>query len=131
MTIKFENTTEAVLSWHATNITSTQIMIQLELQDPLCISTSSGVLDKLIVQILPPALMYMRSIATGVMTKNPLRTEITKLPPQVMAGRTIDIVEQATKIYSYLGKTIVANNFVVEILLSGSMTQMWTMVNAQ
>ena len=122
MTIKFENTTAVEFSWHATNITSTQITIQIELQDPMYISTSAGVLDKLIVQILPPALMYMRSIATEAMTKNPIRTVFRKLPPQVMPGKTIAIVEQSLNIIKDVGQTSVANHFVVQTLLSGSMT---------
>jgi hypothetical protein len=122
LTIKFENNTAAEFSWHATNITSTQITIQLEFKDPLFISTSAGVLDKLKVQILPPALMYMRSIATEAMTKNPIRTVIRKLPPQVMPGRTIDIVEKSLNIIKDVGQTSVAIDFVVQTLLSGSMT---------
>ncbi len=81
LTIKSENTTVSAFSWHAENITSKQITIQLELQEPLFISTYAGVLDKLVVQILPPALMYIRSIATGAMTEDPLRTLSIKLPP--------------------------------------------------
>ena len=88
-------------------------MIQLELQDPLFISTSARVLDKLIVQMLPPALMYTRSIATGVMTEDPLRTVSRNLPPQVIPGRTIDIVEEAAKILSDVGKSSVGSNIVV------------------
>ncbi len=88
-------------------------MIQLELQDPLFISTSVGVLDKLIIQILPPALLYMRSIATEAMTEDPLRTESRNLPPQVMPGRKIYIVEEATKIFKNVGQSSSATNFVV------------------
>jgi hydroxypyruvate isomerase len=64
----------------------------------------------------------MRSIATEAMTKNPLRTEIKKLPPQVMPGKTIAIVEQSLNIIKDVGQTSVANHFVVQTLLSGSMT---------
>ena len=113
MTIESENTTAAVFTWYATNITSTQIMIQLELQSPLFISTSAGVLDKLIVQIMPPALMYMRSMATGAMTEDPLRTRSRKLPPQVMPGTTIDIVEEAAKIFKNVGQSSSVTNIVV------------------
>ncbi len=102
-----------MFSWHAANITSTQIMIQLEFQDPLFISTLAGVLDKLIVQILPPALMYMRSIATGAITEDPLRTLSIKLPPQVIAGRAIEIVETSAFILKNVGQTSSVSNFVV------------------
>ena len=113
LTIKSESTTTPVFSWRATNITSTLIKIQLEFQDPLYISTSPGVLDKLQIQILPPALMYMRSIATGAMTEDPLRTESRNLPPLVMPGRKIYIVEEAAKIFKNVGKSSSATNFVV------------------
>jgi hypothetical protein len=113
LTIKSENISAAVFTWHATSITSTQITIQLELQEPLFISTSAGVLDKLIVQILPPTLMYMRSIATGAMTEDPLRTRSIKLPPQVMPGNTIYIVEEAAKIFKNVGQSSSVTNFVV------------------
>ena len=113
MTIKSENTTAAVFTWHATNITSTQITIQLELQDPLFISTSSGVLDKLIVQILPPALIYMRSIATGAMTEDPLRTRSRKLQPQVIPGPEVKAVEEAAKIFKNVGQSSSVTNIVV------------------
>ena len=113
MTIESENTTAAVFTWYATNITSTQIMIQLEFQDPLFISTSSGVLDNMIVKVLPPALLYMRSMATGAMTEDPLRTRSRKLPPQVMPGTTIDIVEEAAKIFKNVGQSSSVTNIVV------------------
>jgi hypothetical protein len=56
-------------------------LIQVVLQDPLYISTEPGVLDELIVTIKPPALMYMRSLATGAVTEDPLRTVIQEFPP--------------------------------------------------
>ena len=118
LTIKSVNTTAAVFTRHATNITSTQITIQLELQDPLFISTSSGVLDKLIVQILPPALMYMRSIATGAMTEDPLRTSNIKLPPQVIPGAKIKAVEAASVILKDVGQSSSVTNIIVQIVLS-------------
>ena len=113
MTIKSENTTAAVFSWHATHITSTQIMIQLELQDPLFISTSAGVLDKLIVKILPPALKYMRSLATGLMTEDPLRTVSRELPPQVMLGAAVETVEASSGIMKGVGQSSGVTNIVV------------------
>jgi hypothetical protein len=57
--------------------------------------------------------MYMRSIATGAMTEDPLKTVSRNLPPQVMPGKTIDIVEEATKIFSDVGKSSVWSNIVV------------------
>ena len=77
------------------------------------ISTLVGVLDKLIIQILPPALIYMRSIATGAMTEDPLRTLSRKVPPQVMPGNTIDFVEESAKIFKNVGQSSSATNFVV------------------
>jgi hypothetical protein len=113
LTVKSENTTAAVFTWHATSITSTQITIQLELQDPLYISTSAGILDKLIVQLLPPALMYMRSISTKAMTEDPLRTVIIKLPPQVMPGAKIKAVEASSVILKDVGQSSSVTNIVV------------------
>ena len=118
MTIKSENTTAAVFTWHATNITSTQITIQLEFQDPLFISTSAGVLDKLIVQILSPALMYMRSIATGAMTEDPLRTVSIKILPQVIPGPKIEAVEASSVILKDVGLSSSVTNIIVQIVLS-------------
>ena len=114
LTIKSENTTVPVFSWHATNITSTLIKIQLEFQDPLYISTSPGVLDKLQIQILPPALVYMRSLATGAMTENALRAVSKELPPQVILGATIEAVEEATVIL----KDSSLSNIIVQLVLS-------------
>jgi hypothetical protein len=113
LTIKSENTTAAVFTWLATSITSTQITIQLEFQDPLFISTSAGVLDKLIVQILPPALIYMRSIATGAMTEDPLRTVSIKLPAQVIPGAKIKAVESSSVILKDVGQSSSVTNIVV------------------
>ena len=56
--------------------------------------------------------MFMRS-ATGAMTEDPLRTVSRNLPPQVIPGRTIDIVEEATKILSDVGKSSIGSNIVV------------------
>jgi hypothetical protein len=73
----------------------------------------------------------MRSIVTGAMTEDPLRTLSIKLPPQVMPGKAIEIVESFSNIFKNVGQTSIVSNIVVQTLLSGSMTQMWTMVNAQ
>jgi hypothetical protein len=98
LSIQSENTTAPVFSWHATKITSTEILIQVVLQDPLYISNEPGVLDRLIITILPPALMYMRSLETGAMTEDPLRTVSREFPPQVILGATIETAEQASDI---------------------------------
>lgn len=114
LTIKSENTTATVFSWHATNITSTLIKIQLEFQDPLYISTSPGVLDKLQIKILPPALMYLKSLDTGAMTEDPLRAVSKELLPQVILGATIEAAEEATNI----SKDLSLSNIIVQIVLS-------------
>ncbi len=88
-------------------------MIQLELQSPLFISTSAGVLDKLIIQILPRALKYMRSLATGSMTEDPLRTVSRELPPQVMPGATFETVEASSDILKGVGQSSSVTNIVV------------------
>ena len=103
-----------MFSWRTTNITSTLIKIQLEFQDPLYISISPGVLDKLQIQILPPALMYMRSLATGSMTENALRAVSKELQPQVILGATIKAAEEAANI----SKDLSLSNIIVQIVLS-------------
>ncbi len=118
LTIKSENTTAPVFSWRATNITSTLIKMQLEFQDPLYISTSPGVLDKLEIQILPPALMYMRSLATGALTENALKAVSKALPPQVILGVTIEAVEEATIVLKDVAQSSSLSNIIVQILLS-------------
>jgi hypothetical protein len=42
------------------------------------------------ITILPPAIQYMRSLATGLLTENLLRTEIRDVPPQVILGAAIE-----------------------------------------
>ncbi len=118
LTIKSENTTVPVFSWRSTNITSTLVKIQLEFQDPLYISTSLGVLDKLQIQILPPALKYLISLATGLMTENALRAVIRELPPQVILGATIEVVEENTVLLKDVAQSSSLSNIVVQIVLS-------------
>ncbi len=120
-----------MFSWHATRITSVEILIQVVFQDPLYISNDPLVLDKLIIAIHPAALVYMRSISTGMMTENPLRTVIREFPPQIIFGATIEAVEQASVVMKDAGKSLTATNVIVQIMLSGSMTKMWSMVNAE
>ena len=118
LTIKSENSSAPVFSWRTTNITSTLIKIQLEFQDPLYISTSTGELDKLQIQILPPALMYMISLATGAMTEDALRAVSKELPPQVILGATIEAVEQNTVLLKDVAQSSSLSNIIVQIVLS-------------
>ncbi len=120
-----------MFSWHAKSITSVEILIQVVLRDPLYISTNPLVLDELIITIRPAALVYMRSIATDMMTEDPLRTVIRDFPPQIITGATIEAVEQVSVIMKDAGKSLTVTNVVVQIFLSGSMTKMWSMVNAE
>jgi hypothetical protein len=129
--IKSENTTTPVFSWHATRITSVEILIQVVLQDPLYISNDRLELDKLIITIHPAALVYMRSISTGMMTEDPLRTVMREFPPQIIIGAIIEAVEQASVVMKDAGKSLTGANVIVQIMLSGSMTKMWSMVNAE
>jgi hypothetical protein len=52
-------------------------------------------------------------MATGAMTEDPLRIRKRKLPPQVMPGTTIEIVEKAAKIFKNVGQSSIAANIVV------------------
>jgi len=66
--------------------------------------------------------MYMRSKVTGAMTEDPLRIVSIKLPPQVMPGRAIEIVEISAVILKNAGQISIVSNIVVQTLLSGAMT---------
>ena len=92
--------------------------MQLEFQDPLYISTSPGVLDKIEIQILPNAFMYMRSLDTGEMTENVLRALSTELPPQVILGATIEAVEKNTIVLKDVAQSSSLSNIIVQIVLS-------------
>jgi hypothetical protein len=92
--------------------------MQLEFQDPLYISNSPGVFDKLEIQILPPALTYMISLATGTMTEDALRTVSKELPPQVILGAKIEAVEEATVILKDFAQSSSLSNIIVQIVLS-------------
>ena len=111
-----------MFSWHATNITSTKILIQIVFQDPLYISNEPGVLDRLIITILPPALVYMKSLATGAMTENPLRTFSSNLPPQVILGTAIEAAAAASDSLKNVGQSSTVSNVVLQIVLSSSMS---------
>ncbi len=92
--------------------------MQLEFQDPLYISNSPEVLDKLEIQILPPALTYMISLATGAMTEDALRAVSKNLPPQVILGAKIEAVEEATVVLKDSAQSSILSNIIVQIVLS-------------
>jgi hypothetical protein len=73
----------------------------------------------------------MRSLATGAMTEDPLRTVSREFPPQNILGSTIETFEQASVSLEDTGKSLSVSNVAVQMVLSGSMAQMWSMVNAQ
>ena len=60
--------------------------MQLVFQDPLYIS-SDGIFDSLIIAVLPPALPYFKSLASGAFIEEPLQTVVKMLPPQVIIGQ--------------------------------------------
>ena len=70
--VKSENTTRVKVSWFAKNITSTKIEMQLVFEDPLSISNDRSSRDMLVITVLPPALRYFKTLASGALTKNPL-----------------------------------------------------------
>ena len=70
--VKSENTTRVKVSWFAKNITSTKIEMQLFFEDPLSISNDRSSRDMLVITVLPPALRYFKTLASGALTKNPL-----------------------------------------------------------
>ena len=129
--VKTVNATQPKFTWFATKITSTEVMIQVIFQDPLYISCDGDLLDRLEITILPPALPYFKSLATGAFTENSLRTVFKKLPPQVILGQAIVVVSKATDGLESLGKYSVVSNVLIQLTVSGSMQQMWSMINAQ
>jgi hypothetical protein len=66
-----------------------------------------------------------------MMTEDPLRTVMREFPPQIIIGAIIEAVEQASVVMKDAGKSLTATNVIVQIMLSGSMTKMWSMVNAE
>jgi hypothetical protein len=64
----------------------------------------------------------MRSLATGAMTENPLRTVSRNFPPQVIIGSTIEGAKLASIIVKYAGLSTNLGNIGVQIALSGSMS---------
>jgi hypothetical protein len=105
-------------------------MIQLVFENPLYISNDIHLVDKLLITILPPALRYFKSLASGALTENPLGTYSRKLPPQVILGKTIDAVSKAAESMEGLGKYSILSNVAIQLAVSGSIGQMWSMVNA-
>jgi hypothetical protein len=93
----------------------------LVFEDPLYISKNPGSLDKLVITILPPALKYFKTLATGALTDHPLRTDIRNLPPQVILGKAIESAQVASDSLKNFGQSSVIGNVIVQILLSGSM----------
>ncbi len=128
--VKSLNSTQPKFYWYATNITSTEIMIQVVFQDPLYIS-SDGLFDSLVITVLPPTLPYLKSLVSGALIENPLQTVVKYLPPQVIIGQTTIEVSKATNGVEALGKYSVITNVAIQLTVSGSMQQMWSMINAQ
>ena len=128
--VKSENTTQPKFSWYAKQITTTEIMIQLVFQDPLYISNDPKYLDSLVITILPPALKYFTSLASGLLTENPLGNFTRILPPQCVLGTAIQVVSSASDGMENLGKYGALANGSIQLGVSGSMAQMWSMVNA-
>jgi hypothetical protein len=56
-------------------------MIQLVFEDPLYISNDIHLVDIIKITILPPALRYFKSLASGALTENPLGAYSRNLPP--------------------------------------------------
>ncbi len=60
----------------------------------------------------------MRSLDTGAMTEDPLRTVSREFPPQVVLGATIEAAEQASDNMKEAGLSSTVTNLFVQILLS-------------
>ena len=75
----------------------------------------------MVITILPPALKYTKSLATGALPENPLRTEVKDLPPQAILGVVIESVELASSTMMNFGLSSSIGNIFVQIVLSGSM----------
>ncbi len=64
-----------------------------------------------------------------MLTEKPLQTVIRDLPPQAILGRAIVSVSLAADSMEGLGKYSTLANFAIQLAVSGSMAQMWSMVN--
>ncbi len=51
------------------------------------------------------------------------------MPSQVILGKAIEAVSMAADSMEGLGKYSALTNFAIQIVVSGSMAQMWSMVN--
>ncbi len=60
----------------------------------------------------------MRSLDTGAMTEDALRTVSKILPPQVILGATIEAVEEATVALKDVAQYSSLSNIIVQIVLS-------------
>jgi len=118
LSINSTSSTVPKFTWKATNITSKRITIEIKFQDPLSISNEDGVLDQLTIKLLPPALMYIKSLATGVMTEDPLRSVIKNLPKQVIPGAVIEKVEVVTESVADGGIYTNVVNIIVTLVLN-------------
>ena len=63
----------------------------------------------------------MKSLATGMLAKDPLRTVYKEMPSQVILGAVIETVMESTNTMGTFGMTSSVGNFAVQIVLSGSM----------
>ena len=72
----------------------------------------------------------MKSLANGALAENPLRTVFKDLPPQVIFGAAIESAQTVSSILKNFGLSSSAGNIVAKMVLSGSLGQMWTMVNS-
>ena len=70
------------------------------------------------VKFLPPVLMYTKSLATGLMTEDPLRSVIKNLPKQVIPGAVIEKVEVVTESAADGGKAANVVNIIVMLVLN-------------
>ena len=70
------------------------------------------------VKLLPPALKYVKSLATGMMTENPLRSITRSLPTQVVPGAVIENVEVTTDAVADGGLYANLVNFIVTLVLN-------------
>ena len=125
-----EDETKLEFEWCATNITGTEISVQILFKDPVYISTSSTNSDKLKVQFLPASLAIFKSKAHKQPIKGALRTESKSMPTQVKLGAVTENVKTAGDVLESVSLWATVLNFLLQLVVGGAMANMWTMINS-
>ncbi len=112
-----------------TNITETQIKIQVLFKTPTSISSDFTSPDLLVIKLLP-GFLEVKSKATNLIIINPLRTVKKRIPNQLVLGATTDAVEEAIATAKAASEAAVIGTFLVSVFLSGVLGSMFLMINS-